>query len=275
MIVSTTNITSTASISTIPQSALQDIYVITDGDYSSVYAESLDGTTEIKFIFPQPTDIGYISIGGSNISTKDSIEITASESSAFEFWQTVSGEQLVSNDPFDLTVGVENMIEDSNLSQTDSNSMMYKADLIGVQQLIITIKGGGTLTIAEIAMGDYYTIPRGEQAGYSRAWSVPNIKVRGATGLNESPISLSYEARALSLSLSVPNNLMVDYDGWYKFINFAASNTFYILEDDNKFHSYACFNAVTDMTKAHSSTRSLGASAIKFNAHSKSTEATF
>jgi hypothetical protein len=275
MIVSTTNIASTASISTVPASTLQDIYVVTDGDYSSLFVEPLASEIQIKFQFAQPTDIGYLAIGGSNISTKDSIEIIAADTTAFAFWQTASGEQLVSNEPFDLTVGLENMIDDTNLGEVDSNSMMYQVDLVQVQQLIITVKGTGDISIAEIAMGDYYVIPKGEQAGYSRGWSVPNIKVRGSTGLNESPISLSYEARSLSLSLSVPNNLMVDFDGWYKFINFAASNTFYALEDDNKFHSYACFNAVPDMTRAHSSTRSLGVSSIKFNAHAKSTEATF
>ena len=275
MIVSTTNIAKTASISTTPASSLQDIYVVTDGDYSSVFSEAMTGQIQIKFQFPQPVDIGYVAIGGSNISTKDSISIIAADSSAFANWKTVDGRQLVSTDPFNLTVGLENEIDDADLGESDSNSMMYKADLFQVSQLIITVKGGGDISIAEIAMGDYYTIPRGEQAGYSRAWSTPNIKARSSTNLDGAPINISYEARSLSMSLSVPNNLMVNFDGWYKFINFAATNTFYILEDENKFHSYACFNAMPEMTKAHSSTRSLGSSSIKFNAYAKSTEAIF
>jgi hypothetical protein len=68
---------------------------------------------------------------------------------------------------------------------------------------------------------------------------------------------------------------MADFDGWYEFIHFAANNTFYILEDENKFHSYAGFNAVPAMTGAHSQTRSLGVSAITFSAFAKSTEALF
>lgn len=275
MIVSTTNIAPTANITTTPSSALQDINVVTDGDYSSVFVEALPGQFIIDFQFPAPVDIGYIAIGGSNISTKDSIEIIAAETTAFEFWKTVDDLQLVSSDPFTLTVGSENMIDDSMLGLSESNSMMYKVDLLQVQRLVITVVGTGDISIAEIAMGDYYEIPKGEQAGYSRAWTVPNIKARGSTGLNESPINLSYEARALPMTLTVPNNLMVDFDGWYSFINFASTNTFYILEDTNKFHSYACFNASPDMTKAHSSTRSLGVSSIKFNAHAKSTEALF
>lgn len=275
MIVSTTNIAKTASVSTIPVSELQDIFVVTDGDYSSLFVEALASQIEIKFQFPQPVDIGYLAIGGSNISTKDSIEIISADNNAFANWKTVDGEQLVSTDPFNLTVGLENTIDDTDLGEVDSNSMMYKVDLIQVSTLVITVKGSGDISIAEIAMGDYYTIPKGEQAGYSRAWSVPNIKSRSSLSLDGTPINLSYESRSLNMSLSVPNNLMVDFDGWYKFINFAASNTFYILEDENKFHSYSCFNGVPDMTKAHSQTRSLGVSAIKFNAHAKSTEAMF
>ena len=68
---------------------------------------------------------------------------------------------------------------------------------------------------------------------------------------------------------------MSDFDGWYRFIKFAATNTFYILEDDDKTHSYAGFNAVPAMTKSNSKTRKLGSSTIRFNAHAKASEALF
>ena len=152
---------------------------------------------------------------------------------------------------------------------------MYRVDGVNVRRVTITIKGGGKISIAEIAMGEYYEIPRGEQAGYRRPWTVPNIEARSSVGLDNSPVNLSYESRSLKCTLTVPNNFMRDFDGWYNFINFAANNTFYILEDLDKFHSYAGFNAVPAMTAAHSQTRSLGVSAITFNAFAKSTEALF
>ena len=275
MIVSTANIAPMAAISINPDTSLQDISVVTDGDYSSVFTDALDGSVTINFTFGQPVDIGYLAIGGSNISRKDSIKIEAVTTQAFNFWQTVDNEQLVSSDAFDLTVGVEDAIDDSALGADESKTIMYKVDLFQVQQIAITVMGGGTLSIAEIAMGEYYTIPKGEQAGYARAWSVPNIKTRSSANLNEAPINLSYEARSLTVSLKVPNNIMVDFDGWYKFIRFASLNTFYVLEDMDKFHSYAGFNAMPDMTKAHTSTRKLGVSAITFSAHAKSTEALY
>ena len=280
MIVSTTNIASTATVTATPDSSLQDVNVITDGDYSSVYTDALSGSITITFVFPDITDIGYIALGGTNIAKKDSIQITTSNAAEPIYWQTNSGEQLVSSDPFDLTVGLGGIdggaVEDDDLSGLESSVMMYRVDGIGVSHVTITIKGTGGISIAEIAMGDYYEIPRGEQAGYRRPWSVPNIKARSSVGLDSSPVNLSYESRTLQTSISVPNNIMADFDGgWYEFIKFAANNTFYVLEDDNKFHSYAGFNAVPAMTAAHSQTTSLGVSAITFNAFAKSTEALF
>lgn len=274
MIVSTTNIAPLAALTANPTSPLQDVSIITDGDYSSVYTDALEGTTTFLFTFGEPVDIGYIAIGGSNIAKKDSISVTVTTTAAYNLWHTVNEEQLLSSEGDTLTVGIENTIDDSTLGSDESHTIMYKADLQQVQSVSITVNGAGTLSVAEIAMGEYYTIPRGEQAGYSRAWSVPNVKARGATTLNEAPINLSYEGRSIPVSLRVPNNIMSDFDGgWYKFINFAATNTFYVREDDNKFHSYAGFNAVPDTTKAHNSTRSLGVSSISFSAHAKTNEA--
>jgi hypothetical protein len=275
MIASITNIAKQAVITATPDSALQDINVITDGDYSSVYVDTLAGQLTVEFIFPVNTNIGYIALGGTNIAKKDSIQITASDAVEPIFWQTVNSEQLVSSDPFDLTVSLGGTIDDSNLGFFESSVMMYKVDIENARRITIVIKGTGKISIAEIAIGEYYEIPRGEQAGYARPWTVPNIKARSSVGLDNSPVNLSYESRSLKCTLSVPNNLMVDFDGWYSFINFAANNTFYVLEDLNKFHAYAGFNAVPSMTKAHSQTRSLGVSAINFNAFAKSTEALF
>jgi len=275
MIVSTSNVSKTAVITAEPDSALQDINVITDGDYSSVYVDALAGQLTLTMVFPQEINVGYIALGGTNIAKKESIQITTSNAVEPIYWQTVQGEQLVSTDPFDLTVSLGGIVDDDNLGYLESSVMMYKVDGVGVRRITIIIKGGGDISIAEIAVGDYYEIPRGEQSGYRRPWTVPNIKARSSVGLDNSPVNLSYESRALKCNLSVPNNIMRDFDGWYNFINFAANNTFYVLEDLNKFHAYAGFNAVPSMTGAHSQTRSLGVSAITFNAFAKSTEALF
>ena len=275
MIVSKSNFANEATITVNPASASQDIYTITDGDYSSSFVEALNGEITISFDFASPRNIGYIAIGGSNISRKDSISITSVDTS-----QRI---QLVTADALDvkeanglyIVLNHDNVIEDSSLSLNESEVMMYKVDILQSVRIEFTVKGTGRVLISEIAIGDYYEIPRGEQSGYSRAWSVPNVKARSSSSLNASPINLSYESRSLSCTLTVPNNIMTDFDSWYEFISFAAFNTFYVLEDDNKFHSYAGFNAVAVMTAAHAETRKLGASTIKFNAYSKSTEGLF
>ena len=60
-----------------PDSVTQDINVITDGDYSSVYTDALSTSSVITIDFPSATPVGYIAIGGSSITRKDRVEITA------------------------------------------------------------------------------------------------------------------------------------------------------------------------------------------------------
>ena len=274
MIVSTSNIANDATVTITPESELQTISVITDGDYSSVYTDAISTSTEIEFVFDDDVSIGYIAIGGSNISRKTSIEIMVSESETEEALETEEGETITADD-FETTITFADAVIANELGEDESVTLMYRIDQAVARRVTITVYGTSTLSLAEIAMGDYYEVPRGQQSGYNMAWTVPNIQARGATSLEGAPINLSYEARALSCTLTVPNNIMTDFQGWYKFIKFAASNTFYVLEDETSYHSYACFNATPAMTTNNASTRSLGSSSITFQAFAKSTEAIF
>ncbi len=273
MIASKTNVSPLATLTVTPDSSLQDISVITDGDYSSVWSDSLTDSVTITFAFDDPQDIDYIAIGGSNISKKNRITIRSEDTSQNTFLFSSEGLALYSSDGFRLNAQYSNSIDDDTLELDESRVIMYRPKITNSQLIEITIYGTGQIAIADIAMGLEYVIPRGEQAGYNRAWSVPNIAPRSVVGLDKSPISLSYEARALQCTLSIPNNIMDDFDEYYEFVKFASSNTFYILEDENKFHAYACFNAIPGMTQAHQSTRKLGISTLTFNAYAKSNEA--
>ena len=235
MIISSSNIINEATITVVPDSATQDISVITDGDYSSVYTDALSTSTTITIDFLSPRSVGYIAIGGSNITKKDRLVIQSTDTSDRVGLLDSNLDTLKSSDGLFLVSQSISTIDDDLLGLSESNVIMYKIDNPSVLSLDITIYGSGTLSIADIAIGEYYDVPHsGEQAGYSRPWSVPNIKGRGAVNLQNSPISMAYESRALKCKLSVPNNLMVDFDSWYDMTLFAASNTFYILEDDNK-----------------------------------------
>lgn len=273
MIASKTNVSPLSTVTATPENPLQDINVITDGDYSSVWSSTLTDSVTIMFEFATPQQIDYIAIGGSNISKKDRITIKSLDTSQDELLYSSDGFQLYSSDGFELSALYSNSIDDDLLSINESRVLMYRPKILDSRQIEITVYGTGQIAISDIAMGLEYEIPRGEQSGYNRPWSVPNIEPRSGFSLDKSPISLSYESRSLSCTLTIPNNIMANFEEYYEFISFAASNTFYILEDDDKYHSYACFNAVPDMTKAHPSTRDLGVSSLRFNVYSKSNEA--
>lgn len=251
MIVSKSNTApQSASITVNPASDSQDVSIITDGDFSSVYTDAMAGVTTFTFnIITQ--DIGYIAIGGSNFAKKSNVTIKYTSAS------------------------VEYTAINENMNHLDAEVLMFQIDAFAVSQIKIEVTGSGQIAVADITFGEYYVIPRGEQSGFSRPWSVPNTESRSAQGLDTSPINLSYQGRPLACTLTIPNNIMVDYDSYYEFLRFAVVNTFYALEDNDSTHSYACFNTKPDMTKAHSATRELGVSTIKFSAYSKTTEGLF
>lgn len=227
-----------------PASAAQDISVVSDGDFSSVYSDALN-TTEITATVTFSSTIQYVAIGGSNISEKDSLKIE---------------------------VGATTILDTSNLSLNESRTILVECSVLS-DTVKITVTGSGSLAIADISFGKLYTVPHGgEQAGYGRIWSVPNIESRTAINLQGSPVAMLHKARKLKGSLKVPDNLMGDFDAWYDMLEYVTRNNFYIIEDSDMYHSYICFAAVAGMTKAHGQTRSLGASTLKFSAYSKSSE---
>lgn len=244
MKIAISNLASTSSFVASPDSTTQDINVVSDGNFSSVYSDSLT-TTIITATAAASSLIEYVAIGGSNISEKVSLKIE---------------------------VGATTILDTSALSLSESRTILAECS-VESDTVKITITGGGSLAIADISFGKLYTVPHGgEQAGYGRIWSVPNVESRAAVNLQGSPVAMLHKARSLKASLTVPNNLMVDFDSWYEMLSYVTRNNFYIIEDLDKFHSYICFAAVAGVTKAHGQTRSLGASTLKFSAYSKSSE---
>ncbi len=270
MIVSTTDVSNIATLTLTPTSDLQDPSIITNGDYSQVYNDALQGSLKILFEFDTPQKIGYIALSG-NFSTKDRITIKSSDSSEPIYLQSSDGFNMYSSDSFRMRALHDNTIDDSILQHNESRVMMYKVDIGDSRFVEIEIFGSGSIIISQIAMGDYYTIPNGgEQSGYTYPWSVPNKRSRTGTSLNSSPVAMVYESRPIQTTLSVPTNIKRDYTKWYEFIDFAVNNTFYVLDDTDKFHAYAGFNAEPAMAGAHAQTRELVTSSIKFNAYAKS-----
>lgn len=246
MILSKTNVAPLATLTDSPASTTQDINVITDGDYSSVYTTAMSPNfNNFYFAFSVPQTIGYLAIAG-NVSQKNNIQIRANIS------------------------GTTTTVVNNNLSYNDSQVMVFKLDLTNVSAVEVTIFGTGNLALIEIAMGEYYTVPNGgEQSGYKRPWTIPNRETRTAKSLNASPVATLYQGRSIKSRLTIPNKLMANYSDYYDFLDFATTSTFYILEDDDPLHSCAGFNIKPLETKAHGSTRLLGVSGFNFDAYSK------
>ena len=269
MIVSTTDVSGLATLVVTPESELQSPSVITNGDYSQTYTDTLTGSTSFVFTFSTPQEIGYIALSG-NFSTKDKIEIKSLDTTQPDYLFDSTGAQLFDSAGEELSALYSNSIDDSELGVNESRVMVYKTDISDSREISIKVYGSGQLVVSQISMGEYYEIPRDVQAGYKKPWSVPNKKGRTITSLDSSPIAMSYESRPIKTNIDIPNNFVVDFDKWYAFIDFATSNTFYALEDSDKFHSYAGFNAVPNESKRHALTPELVSSSISFNAYAKS-----
>jgi hypothetical protein len=267
MIVSKTDIAAQATLTLTPTSDIQDPIVITNGDYSAVYTDALDTSLKIQFDFASPQKIGYIALSG-NFSSKDRIVIKSVDTTQEVYLFSSDGFALYSSDGFRLLARYENSIDDSNLGLNESRVMMYQVDIADSSQIEIEVFGTGQITISQIAMGEYYEVPRGEQGGYRYPWTIPNIQGRTATSLNKSPIALAYEATTIETSISIPNNIKADFPEYKEFVDFAISNTFYVLDDADKFHSYAGFNFRPAQSTAHPLTRQLLSSTYTYNAYS-------
>ena len=250
MIISKSNVAKQSTIAIVPASAIQDISVVVDGDFSSNYIDSLPSQSVVTFTFATPQNIEYVSFGGTNVAQKSSVNI---ETSAGQFNY------------------------DGDLSKIDSSVLLYTAqsgDHSVVTSVTVTIEGSGQLAITEIAMGEIIEVPNGgEQAGYNRAWTVPNVQVRSSTNLDGAPINASIEARSISCTLTVPTYIMATYeDDWAAMLRFASRKTFYIKEDAVATHSYAGFNLKPAMVTANASTRLLGGVSMQFNAYAKAVQ---
>ena len=250
MIISKSNVAKRASVAIVPDSVIQDISVIVDGDFSSSYIDSLPSQSVITFTFATPKKIDYVAFGGTNIAQKSSVNISTS-AGQFNY--------------------------DGDLSKIDSSVLIYTAQSgnhSSVTSVTITITGSGQLAITEIAMGETIEVPNGgEQAGYSRAWTVPNVQVRSSTNLDGAPINASIEARSISCTLTVPTYIMETYEeDWGVMLRFASRNTFYIKEDTVATHSYAGFNLKPTPVTANASTRLLGGVSMQFNAYAKAVQ---
>ena len=219
--------------------------VIASPDFSSCYRSAVDGSITFTFSIAQQRKYGYVAIGGSNVAKFEAIDIVLGGARF--------GYQLNKN---------ENSTLFFRIPEHEQG--------LGSPTVTIKIYGSGDLFISNVAFGDVHEIEYGLPAGYKKPWTVPNAQSRSATNLQYAPISLTYESRPIAITLSLPNIKLWQAGSFYDFVNFATTaGVFYISEDENITHSYACFNAEFNPVETHSQSPMLGNSSIKFNAYAK------
>lgn len=123
------------------------------------------------------------------------------------------------------------------------------------------------MVIPYIAAGEAWEVPNnGEEAGYARIWSVPQLKQR--TQDNQGmPTSHVIQSDGIKGGLKISNLLTTDVDDvWMDFQAYALHQGFFIVEDDfNGDRAYYCYNVKPEPVKAHPTTRKLQVASIKFD----------
>lgn len=151
-----------------------------------------------------------------------------------------------------------------------NNNVMFTFPSQAFQDLIIkfvTVPNNFQMTVSFIAAGEIITLLKGQQAGYARNWLNRHTTQRTASTLEVGPISSTQRAKALSGSLSMPNELAIFTEGtWQTFIDFSFEQPFFIKEFKSKPEStYLCYDPKPGV-KSHPKTPTLDVITLKFTA---------
>lgn len=152
-----------------------------------------------------------------------------------------------------------------------NNNVMFTFPAQAFQDLIIkfvTVPNNYQMTVSFIAAGEYITIEKGQQAGYSRNWLNRHTTQRTASNLEVGPISSTQRSKALKGKLSLPNELAIFAEGtWQNFIDFSYEQPFFIKEFKLKPEStYICYDPLPGV-KSHPKTPTLDVITLSFTVY--------
>ena len=215
---------------------------ISDPDHSLNYT---CGTNVADFVvsYGAQTNIAYVAISGHTAATPTQATI-----------ELYNGATLI----------------DSVILQRNNNVMFTFPSMTFQDMKIkfVTVPNNYQMTVSYIAAGQYLTILKGEQSGYSRQWLNRSTVQRTASTLQVGPISSTQKSKALKGSLMLPNELSTFAEqAWQTFIDFSFGQPFFMKEVKSKPESsYLCYNPDHGV-KAHSETRALDAISLKFDCY--------
>ena len=147
------------------------------------------------------------------------------------------------------------------VSLTRNNNVMFTFAEMSFTDLIIKFvpsQVNALITVSYIAAGQYMSIAKGEQAGYSRSWLNRSLTQSTSSNFQSSPTAQLQKSKALKGMLSLPNELSTFAETtWQTFNDFSLSQPFFIKEAASKPQSsYICYNPMSRV-KAHPSNRAL------------------
>ena len=213
---------------------------LTDPDHSSTFTSS-GGTLSVSF--GAIASISYVAVSG-HTSTDAGSEVV----------QVWNGATLI-----------------DAVALTRNNNVMFTFADMSFTDLIIKFvpsQVNALITVSYIAAGQYMTIKKGEQAGYSRLWLNRSLTQSTSTNFQSAPTAQLQKSKTLKGMLSLPNELSTFAETtWQTFNDFSLSQPFFIKEAASKPQSsYICYNPISGV-KAHPLNRALDAITLKFNAY--------
>ena len=215
---------------------------ISDPDHSNVYTSGT-AAGNFRVSFGAQTDISYVALSGHNAA-------------------------LISDATISIHDGLT-LISSVTISRNHNLVITFPIrDFTDLRITFTVTPSTQQTTISYIAAGTYISIPRGEQAVYSKQWLKRHTTSKASTNLLVGPTGVIQKKVALKGSLSIPNQT-VDFveTSWQDFIDFSYDQPFFIKEDDSKPESsYICYDPVHDI-KAHGDTRSLANPTMKFTCY--------
>mgnify|MGYP003657840193 CR=1 FL=1 len=213
---------------------------LTDPDHSSTFTSS-GGTLSVSF--GAIANISYVAVSGHTSTNAGSATI-----------QVFNGATLI-----------------DAVALTRNNNVMFTFAEMSFTDLIVKFvpsQVNSLITVSYIAAGQYMSIAKGEQAGYSRLWLNRSLTQSTSSNFQTSPTAQVQKNKALKGMLSLPNELSTFAEAtWQTFNDFSLSQPFFIKEAASKPQSsYICYNPISGV-KAHPLNRALDAITLKFNAY--------
>ena len=214
---------------------------ISDPDHSLNYTNGTN-VADFSVSYGAQTNISYVAISGHTAATPTQATIEL----------------------YNDTTLIDSVVLQRN------NNVMFTFPAQAFQDLIVkfvTVPNNYQMTVSYIAAGEYLTIEKGQQSGYSRNWLNRHTAQRTVSTLEVGPISSTQRSKALKGTLSLPNELALFAEGaWQSFIDFSFTQPFFMKEFKSKPEStYICYDPMPGV-KSHPQTPTLDVITLKFTA---------